>query len=183
MRKYLISFLVIAIFSITAVSANTIFERKTALVRDDYVIKVNGEQVNLNNKIMTIDNVTYIAVREVSTVLGNEVDFNKGVIDITQNNTNTTETVDADEDAEEIKVTEPNNTSGAPSVEERRKQLIFDTQLEIEMNEKALVGLNENIQRFKDMGRDDLVEQTLEMIELNKQENINLKAKLAELQK
>lgn len=176
MKKYLISFLVIAIFSITAVSANTIFERKTALVREDYSIRVNGEQVEFKNSIVTIDNITYIAVREASTVLGSKVDFNKGVIEITQNEIEVNVPVEQDE----IAVVSPVIPEVSP---ERIKQMIESLEHRISLNDNEYRVLNENVKKFRDLGRDDLADQLLESIEVNKNEKILLEAELAELQK
>ncbi|RJE88632.1 hypothetical protein D3P07_11605 [Paenibacillus sp. 1011MAR3C5] len=81
MKKIIIGFIAGVIFATAGtVMAQTAIEKITATVRTDYSVEVDGKKVELNNAPLAYNGSSYLPVREVSEMLGKEVDFKDGVI-------------------------------------------------------------------------------------------------------
>ncbi|MDQ6418667.1 hypothetical protein RB620_04370 [Paenibacillus sp. LHD-117] len=82
MKKVVISFIAGAIFATAGSAAASVIEKITASVRTDYSVEVDGQKVDLENAPIAYQGSAYIAVREISNVIGKEVEFENGVIKI-----------------------------------------------------------------------------------------------------
>ena len=76
MKKILLVILLLTISTSVYASDNT----KEASVRNDFNVVLNNEEIKLNNDIITIDGVSYLPLREISSLLGLNVSYEKGVI-------------------------------------------------------------------------------------------------------
>lgn len=87
MKKFIIG-VVVGAFLATAgtAAASTIIEKVTASVRTDYTIELDGKKLKLEKAPLAYEGSAYIAVREISTVIGKEVGFDNGVIKINTRN-------------------------------------------------------------------------------------------------
>lgn len=83
MKKFVIG-VVVGAFLATAgtAAASTIIEKVTASVRTDYSVEVDGNKIALENAPLAYKGSAYIAVREISNVIGKDVGFEDGVIKI-----------------------------------------------------------------------------------------------------
>jgi len=63
-------------------SANTIYEKYTAIARPDYKIIVDGQEVTLKTPPKTIEGATHLPIRELADILGKEVTFKDGTIEL-----------------------------------------------------------------------------------------------------
>lgn len=83
MKKVVIGFIAGAMFAtVGTVSANTVIEKIKASVRSDYSVELDGEKVNLKNPPLAYNGSSYLPVKEITQLLGKEVDFKDGVIKI-----------------------------------------------------------------------------------------------------
>lgn len=80
--KYLLIGLIVGTILATAgtsLAAPTL-EKVTATIRADFGLKIDGESVQLENAPLAYNGTSYLPVRELSTLLGKEVDFKDGTI-------------------------------------------------------------------------------------------------------
>lgn len=125
MKKVIIGFIVGALFATAGTAmAQTAIEKITASVRTDYSVEVDGKKVELSNSPLVYNGSSYLPVREVSEMLGTEVDFKDGVIKLT--------TPIADP-AAELKRLENNVDLLSKNIEESNK--IFEQELTPEQRE------------------------------------------------
>lgn len=81
MKKVIAGFIAGMIFATAGTAlAQTAIEKITASVRTDYSVEVDGKKVELTNAPLAYNGSSYLPVREVSEMLGKEVDFKDGVI-------------------------------------------------------------------------------------------------------
>lgn len=64
------------------VAAEEITKKVTATVRGDFSIELDGKQVTLEHSPLAYNGFSYLPVRELAHLLGKEVDFKDGVIQI-----------------------------------------------------------------------------------------------------
>ncbi|REK69348.1 stalk domain-containing protein [Paenibacillus paeoniae] len=84
MKKIIAGFIAGMIFATAGTAlAQTAIEKITASVRTDYSVEVDGKKVTLTNSPLAYNGSSYLPVREVSEMLGKEVDFKDGVIKLT----------------------------------------------------------------------------------------------------
>ncbi|RED54804.1 stalk domain-containing protein [Cohnella lupini] len=79
--------IVIGAFAATAGTAfgAPALEKISAILRPDYVVKVDGKSVNMKNKPLAYDGNTYIPLREAGEIFGYDVGFKAGTITLDQN--------------------------------------------------------------------------------------------------
>lgn len=81
MKKIIIGFIAGVIFATAGTAmAQTAIEKITAYVRTDFSVELDGQKVELKNAPLAYNGSSYLPVREVSEMLGKEVDFEDGVI-------------------------------------------------------------------------------------------------------
>lgn len=84
MKKVIIGFIAGVLFATAGTAmAKTAIEKITASVRTDYTLELDGKKVDLKNAPLAYDGASYLPVREVSEILGKDVDFKDGVIKLT----------------------------------------------------------------------------------------------------
>jgi hypothetical protein len=64
--------------------AGPALEKITATLRPDYIVKVDGKQVQLKNPPISYNGTTYIPLREAGEILGRTVGFKDGTITLDQ---------------------------------------------------------------------------------------------------
>lgn len=52
----------------------------------NFKVVVDGKEQKFNNKVVTIENTTYLSVRDTAQAVGKEVDFKNGVITLSESN-------------------------------------------------------------------------------------------------
>ncbi len=83
MKKVVIAFIAGVLFATAGTAAATsVIERVTASVRTDYSVKLDGQKVELQNAPLAYKGSAYIAIKEVGQLIGKEVGFDSGVINI-----------------------------------------------------------------------------------------------------
>jgi|GEM_PF-2813782 len=82
--KYMIVGFIAGVFAAISLStgASTVYEKLTAIARPDYTLIVDGEKVTLNSPPKTIEGATHLPVRELATILGKDVTFKSGTIEL-----------------------------------------------------------------------------------------------------
>jgi hypothetical protein len=61
-------------------AAEGVMKKVTATIRSDFSIELNGKAVALKNEPLAYNGNSYLPVREISSLLGADVDFENGVI-------------------------------------------------------------------------------------------------------
>lgn len=84
MKKVIIGF-VAGVVCATAgtAAASTAIQKITASVRSDFNVELDGVKVDLKNDPLAYNGSSYLPVKEISELLGKEVNFKDGVIQIT----------------------------------------------------------------------------------------------------
>lgn len=83
MKKIVIAFVAGVLFATAGTAAATsVIERVTASVRTDYSVEIDGQKVALKNAPLAYNGSSYLPVKEISELLGKEVGFDSGVIQI-----------------------------------------------------------------------------------------------------
>lgn len=82
--KYLLIGLISGVLLATAgtAAAQTIIEKVTASVRNDFTVELDGEKVQLKNAPLAYKGASYLPVRDVAELVGKDVDFDNGIIKI-----------------------------------------------------------------------------------------------------
>ncbi len=73
MKKFIAVFLTCILFSL--LFTNIVFAHEIPALIVPYQIKINGSIMQLRNKIISINNTTYVPIREVAEILGCEVSW------------------------------------------------------------------------------------------------------------
>jgi len=83
LRKFIVGVVVGALLTVVVpVAAEQINKKVTATVRSDFSVELDGKKVDLKNSPLAYDGSSYLPVKEISTLLGKDVDFENGVIKI-----------------------------------------------------------------------------------------------------
>lgn len=64
--------------------ADSVHEKVTATIRSDFGLEINGQAVELENAPLAYNGASYLPVRELSELLGKDVDFKGGTITLTE---------------------------------------------------------------------------------------------------
>lgn len=82
--KYMVVGIVIGVLATAALTAgaSTVYEKFTAVARPDYTLVVDGQKVTLKTPPKTIDGATHLPLREMATILGKDVKFSSGTIEL-----------------------------------------------------------------------------------------------------
>lgn len=73
------------------ISAGSLLKKIEAYIVDQPIV-VNGEQAKLKNPVLTYNNTRYVNLRDLSTLLGSDIEYSNGVIKLTNEvNSSTTE--------------------------------------------------------------------------------------------
>lgn len=146
MKKFVIG-VIVGAFLATAgtAAASTIIDKVTASVRTDYSVEVDGEKVKLENAPLAYKGSAYIAVREISNVIGKEVGFENGVIQInTPVEEMTTETYKA-----KLKMLEENKSSIVRRIEFVKEAIRSADSGEFKPTEEDYADFKESLANFE----------------------------------
>lgn len=178
MKKFLFSVIIMLSLTISVAAASSQFEKKEAVIRDDFSVVINGELQSLENKVVVIDGVSYLPVRELSAMLEQDVSFGGGTIYIENNNVKPSE----EKTIEEVKLEEVKKPSTIDEVlaeieknnprdiDKERK----DIETEIKIITSSIAYMEERKALFIKENRQDLADK----MEISIQEQFAIKAKL-----
>lgn len=64
--------------------ADSVHEKVTATIRSDFGLEIDGQAIELENAPMAYNGASYLPVRELSELLGKDVDFKDGTITLSE---------------------------------------------------------------------------------------------------